>query len=335
MAKKTEITHLVDGAKNPNHRLGGDLELDDKDAALADELSIDLARDTETLLDSAVEKANRSGRLVVEVGLELLAAKRARAHGEWYPLLESRGLTQQRASEFMRYAKFASRLPAAERRKMLALPKKKVLVLAAAEPETIDELLASDDEFDALTALSPIELRRKVKALESEKRNLEGHLALKVREVRQLHEQRIQHTQPYPEYVTLARSEANALAEKARLCLDDLAQIHADHLARYATQQGDPRAEEYWDTAAAAIYHNTRAVVAQATALIKRLEADLPPTITGEITGAYLYNDEDIAQAARDRELLVQLHAHERALRAQSRPQPKRGPGRPRKEQRK
>lgn len=310
---------------------GANFEIDEKDVTLAGELGIDLERDAGDLLDSAVERMNRSARLIIEVGLELLAAKRACGHGEWLPGLESRGLTNERAGEAMRYAKFTSRLPAAQRRQVTALPKKKVLALAATEPETVAELLESGEEFDELTALNPIEMRRKLKALESDKKNLEGRLELKEREVRQLHDQRIQHTQPYPDYVTLARSESNALAEKARLCLDDLAQIHADHLVRYASQKGDPRAEEYWDTAAAAIYHNTRAVVAQAVALIKKMEADLLSDVTGEITGEYLYSDEEIAEAARNREMLVQLHEHERAVREASRPQAKRGRGRPRK----
>lgn len=289
-------------------------------------------------------KLELAGKLYA--GFALMDLREEVGHGFYMAALRNAHINDRTARRCVAIARLSLRVPAESWPALANLDPGKLELMVSWEDDEIRAFCAGDEargitlgeaQSSSLRELEQRikESRDKVADLQREKQNLEARLALKEREVRQLHEQRIQHTQPYPEYVTLARSEANALAEKARLCLDDLAQIHADHLARYATQQGDPRAEEYWDTAAAAIYHNTRAVVAQATALIKRLEADLPPTITGEITGAYLYNDEDIAQAARDRELLVQLHAHERALRAQSRPQPKRGPGRPRKEQRK
>jgi hypothetical protein len=306
--------------------------MDDKDITLADELEISLERDRNEFMSSAVEKINRSGRLLVEAGLELLAAKRGCTHGEWLPLLESYGLTQQKGSEIVRMTKFAASLPAAERRKILSLPKKKVLALAAAEPETVAGLLESGEAFDAMTALSPIEMRRKLKALEGQKATLEARLELKDRELRQERERRVERSQPYPEFVMVARGESNALAEKARLCLDDLGQIHADHMALHALNRGDQRAVEYWEAAAAAIYFNTRAVVAQAVALIRKLEAELPETVTGEVAGAYLYDEASIAQAALDREVLTQLHAHEKALRQQGQEAGRqRKSGRPRK----
>lgn len=334
--KKKEV------AGTENSRLGGEFEmcaqahilevrLSSEDRVLAQELGIDITLPVHELADRAIDNLNRSALLIVQAGLLLLAAKESCEHGEWLPLLESRGLARERSAEVMRYAKFAGRLSPAERRKVLELPKKKVLALAAAEPETVDELLDSDEEFDAVTALSPTEMRRKLKVLEGQKATLEGRLELKERELRQERERRVERTQPYPEFVTIARRESNALAEKARLCLDDLAQIHADHGALQAVHRGDKRTMEYWESAAAAIYFNVRAVAAQAVALIQKLEAELPESVTGEVTAAYFYDKADIENAARDRMLVVQVHAHEKALRQQSPDTDKRPVGRPRK----
>jgi hypothetical protein len=307
---------------------GATFEIDKRDEVLAVELGVDLDHDIETLLDSIADKTNRSARLIVEVGLELLAVKRACNHGEFLPLLESRGLARDRAADFMRYAKFSAGLSKAERTKVLGQPKKKVLALASADAGVVKELLADGETFDAVTALSPTEMRRKLKAMEGDKQNAKARIKLLERDNRQLRNRQVEGpTQPYPEYVTVARREANALAEKARLCLDDLTQIHADHKIHFATQQGDERLEEYWEAGAAAIYHNTKAIVAQAVALIAKLEADLPRRVTGKITGAYLYTDEDVARAIKDRDLLVQVHTHEQV----SREIKQKGPKRPRK----
>lgn len=338
MKKKQEVIPAGSGNLEMSARAGiskmsdgRTFDLEDKDIAFAAELGINLERDTETLVDSAIEKTNRSIGLIIGAGLELLAAKHGCPHGEWLPLLESRGMTRQRSAEFMAYAKFAGRLSPAERRKVLELPKKKVLALAAAEPETVGELLESGEEFDVVTALSPTEMRRKLKALECQKTTLEARLDLKERELRQERERRVERTQPYPEFVSVARRESNALAEKARLCLDDMTQLHADHSALLAVHRGDKRTMEYWESAAASIYFNARAVVAQAVALIQRLEEELPESVTGEVTAAYFYDEADIETAARDRALVVQMHAHEKSLRQQSQETDKRPVGRPRK----
>ena len=304
------------------------MALTDQNIVLAARLGIDLSEPKPSLIESIIQKINISGRLIIEVGLSIKALKSACEHGEFLSTLEQINLSHQRASEFVRYADFASALKEAEINKVLGLAKKKVLALAAADVGTISELLDSDEAFDAVTALSPIEMRRQLKKLEADKENLKAQLKSKDTQIRRLNQSKYDGaTQPYPEHIAAARCDSFALSEKARLCLDDLSQLHADHMD-LINRAGDPRGIEYWDVGAIAIYHNTRAVVAQAVALMKKLEAELPENIRDDFTAEHFYSDEEILKVKRDHALIVQLHKHDAIVRENNR---KVGPGRPRK----
>lgn len=180
MAKKTEITHLVDGAKNPNHRLGGDLELDDKDAALADEpantaLEHDpearmiaervLALKEETQWDLPVtrgkplagealkqwllRKEDQSAVNRVERGVGYALLKRELGHGTFEGWLRDSGVPLSSARSDRQVAQLYMNLSATNRQRAVGLPHRKLQALASAPAPIINDLFDSGALDDA------------------------------------------------------------------------------------------------------------------------------------------------------------------------------------------
>jgi hypothetical protein len=298
-------------------RPGGDFPITDREHRLAQWLRVDLtSRAADDLLASAVEKANRSAQLIVEVGLELMAAKAQCEHGQWAERLESIGMESQRASEFMRYAQFAGRLSPKERERVIGLPKKKVLALAGADPEVVADLIEHDEKFEATTALNVSDMRKRIKRLEKDKLKLQGERDAFRDRANALQTQNYgaESSYPYPDFVAVARRESNKLTDKAQLCIDDLRQLAADH-AQLKDTITDDRVMEFWNTGVAAIYYNAKALAARAVEMIELVEQAMPEAVSGEFKAEYLYHESDIEQAVRDREVLVQMHRHDHVRR--------------------
>lgn len=152
----------------PNEQAIAEFALTDQDRALADWVHISLDRPVAELQESVIVKANRTARLRVEIGLEMLAIRNQCEYGEWTQWLQASGIDRERAAEAIRYAKFMSRLDPEERRKAMSLPVKKVYALATAEEAVLEEILSDDEKFDATTALSVSQMRSRIRELEGE-----------------------------------------------------------------------------------------------------------------------------------------------------------------------
>lgn len=152
----------------PNVRI---FEFGDAEAALANSLGVSVTGNQADRISSAVDKTNSALRLVVEAGLALLSVRAECEHGRFLEMLTDRGMPPQRAYEAMTYAKFAAGLSDGDRDRVLALHKTKVLELAKADPEVLQDLFEDDAKFDELTALSVRDLRRAARREREEDRS--------------------------------------------------------------------------------------------------------------------------------------------------------------------
>ncbi|MBZ8143090.1 hypothetical protein CLD22_24815, partial [Rubrivivax gelatinosus] len=135
--------------KVPNVR---GFEFDGADTAAAQQLGFALVGTVEDRLSRAAYSYNLAARLAVEAGYLLLSVKSEVEHGAFQAAIDGLGLSSQRASELMRMAKLTTLLPPEKRAELLVLSKTKVLALASADPEVIEEVLAAGtEEIDALS----------------------------------------------------------------------------------------------------------------------------------------------------------------------------------------
>lgn len=214
-------------------------DLTDAELGLADEMGVDLEGDLKTLIRSATLKTNQALNLVIESGLQLLAAKRFsersenqknNAKPEFMAALEASGMPSQRAYEAMSMAKYAANLPADAREEMLALPKTKVMLLAQADPEVVADLFA--DEDTDIQAISVRELKQRIREEKSAKAQATAELKKAELENEKLHKQlaevnkgRADISDVVPPHVSDIRLETAALYHKAELSIDGIARL--------------------------------------------------------------------------------------------------------------
>lgn len=277
------------------------LELTENDQQLADELGLDLSRNAKQLIASVIDKTNRSVTLIVETGLELIALKGKCEHGEFIPLLESFGLSKERAAEFMRYARFTSSLPASQRPKVLELPKKKVLALASANPETVNDILDNEEEFEDIKSLNPTQMRNRIKQLEV---NLENAELTNKKLRKEALEKNT--TGIYHEEVEAVRMESVTITSEVFLLMDDLTAI-IDRVAS-AGFMGKDYTDKDQTVASTTFYTNVHAIHARTSKLMHDCMEWLGEDITKGVKNIPILSDKECVQALQNRELLVAEH---------------------------
>lgn len=209
-----------------NRHTSGDLNYTEKDAAAAQELGIMVGGAVGDRITRAVVSYNMAARLAVESGYLLLSVKAEVEHGQFEEGVASMGLAPQRARELMRMAKFTTSLPEAQRAEMLALPKSKVLALASADPEVIEQMLEDGDVSD-LDDMSVRGLRQRIRELEATTTDLavqrdKADADLKALEKKQRRAERDAEDHFVPLVVADARAELAALIKKAELAITSL-----------------------------------------------------------------------------------------------------------------
>lgn len=294
-----------------------DIVMTEANMRFADEMGLDLQRAPKTLGASSVTKANHAQQLATESGLELKAALAQLPHGErtdFYTLL---GYSKQRASEIIRLADFVSELPAAQRKRVIELPKTKVLLLASADQQAMNEILSDPESMDEISIMTRYELRDYVRSLETKNVNLNQQLEIERVKQKQLVTQRKNNL--YPDFVEMARHESTALAEKAMLCADDLARLRheLDEINNLPTH--DAGFVRYLQIAQSALFHNLRAAAARFNALLNELQSEFDETVTGPADPVSYFTDDDVRLAIAERNLLVSDHKHEAVIRQDER----------------
>ncbi|WAR43616.1 hypothetical protein [Methylomonas rapida] len=297
---------------------------DDADDAAATGLGISLVGPIETCLQRAVLAQNVAASLVLEAGYLLLKVKSDSQHGEFEKRLKAHGISSQRASELMACAKLYSRLEPEQRKQVFSLPKTKVMALAAADPEVVQDFL--DDPGVDLT-LNVRELRQRLRDVESIHKQTIGILqsdntALKEENIRLKQDSlRAYHFEPQTH---LVREECLAHQAECELALNSLRQLFDDCINDDNKVERDLRIEQAWVT-----IHVVAARAMDALAFLRGYGLEGMPEAIG-IQHRML--DDEALRWLDDYEQLERKHLKAKANRQEKRDAEKpKGPGRPKK----
>ena len=308
-------------------------EFTQQDAEAAEQLGIAIGAPVDDRVTRAVVSYNMAARLAVEAGYLLLSIKDELPHGDFGAALDEMGLSPYRAAELMRMAKFATLLPAERRAQLLVMPKTKVLALADADPEIVEQILEDGDDAE-LADLSVRALREKIRSLEKTVADAKVDRATIEAENEGLRKKLVQESgrssSDVPAAVADIRAEVAALVKKSELSIADIYQ----QMAGMDPLLGVEGVAEWVKPTAQLCMAGLVALRVQLDGAINQVAehygltklADTPPDVLAELGG------DEVAQVAQQWASLVQQHRHEAALREFEREQAKpRGRGAPRK----
>lgn len=332
MSKSTSKQAIV--ATEANLRTVRKFEFTQQDAEAAEQLGIAIGAPVDDRVTRAVVSYNMAARLAVEAGYLLLSIKDELPHGDFGAALDEMGLSPYRAAELMRMAKFATLLPAERRAQLLVMPKTKVLALADADPEIVEQILEDGDDAE-LADLSVRALREKIRSLEKTVADAKVDRATIEAENEGLRKKLAQEsgrssTGDVPTAVADIRAEVAALIKKSELSIADIYQ----QMAGMDPLLGVEGVAEWVKPTAQLCMAGLVALRVQLDGAINQVAehygltklADTPPDVLAELGG------DEVAQVAQQWASLVQQHRHEAALREFEREQAKpRGRGAPRK----
>ncbi|WP_353191983.1 hypothetical protein [Pandoraea pnomenusa] len=294
--------------KSPDVRGFGDAE-----RALADALGVSVVAAPEARVGSAVSKMNSALRLIIEAGLELLSVRAECPHGKFEELLADRGIPSQRASEAMTYARFAASLSPDDRDRVIEMPKSKVLELAKADPEVLQDLFEDDAKFDELTALSVRDLRvalrdanAKRTDLSTRNETLERERDRLQEELRVLREGRVRTGGDVPAVVQDIRLECAALHKKALMAVEDVGRLGREFFVN-----GLPDDSEWNVPVVRHLYGSLASLHAVIGGQLADLHKSFGPRVGGESSVLDTFSPEEATRCALEYRALIQEHDHE------------------------
>jgi len=317
---KTEV------AVTANVRSADILEITQADRDAAEQLGIDLGESIAACLKRAAVAANEAALRAVEAGFLLMRVKQETGHGAFQDALDEIGMSRQRASEFMRMARFMSLLPEEKRQAVISTGKKKVLALAGAEKEIIDVIV--DEGVEAIDALTVKGLQSRIRQLEADNTNLTVErdtsraelAATKKSQGNEVREDAV------PMVIADLRSEVVALGKKASLAVDGFNPLGRD----IVNLLGSDAAYMWADATLRLALAQLAAIGLQVEGLLKSFKDALGDDGAGAVEMSYLSRQEIVEAAQKFKELIAE-HEHEAALRAWEREQERpRDKGRPR-----
>lgn len=308
-------------------------EISDNVVAFSVGLGVDLGAPLEERADLAAQHMNRSQRHMLAAGLLLGSIKRECQPGEFLALVEARGFEERAAQRAMQYAQFVLSRPDGERNGLLEMHVSKVLALASADPEVIEDMLVSPDE--GLSGLSVRELRQRIRDLEAQSTNaaIERDTAVAERDglAKQLRRRQrdAEDGDGVPMLVADARAEGAALVKKAELALAALHPLGVE----VCNMTGHDEAGAWVKPSLRLLMSGLIALRVQADGLIeqyaKALGDDVKKLQSQPDALAFL-DEAEIKAVAEEWSRLVATHQHEAALRSHEREQAKpKGKGRP------
>lgn len=139
----------------------------------------------------------------------------------------------------------------------------------------------------------------------------------------------------YPDYVVVTRHESASLSDKALLCIDDLSRLSSDLVEEYQQQLSHPetasQCEDHIKMAANSLSIHLSALLARTVQTLNEVNSQFEHFIQ-PMTSELIYTESELIDMIQNRELLVQDHKQEAAIRANKRAADKpRGRGRPKK----
>lgn len=262
-----------------NVRTSGRLEIhfEDDDASAAAALGIVLSGSVDDCIHRSIEAVNLGARLWLEAGYLLLKAQSKADHGDWEKQLQRHGVPKQRASELMSAAKFYTSRTPEERAQLLTLGKSKMVLLARADAEVVNDLLANPAE-DGLQNLSVRELRASLAKAESDRVNLQSRLNTAEARATALEKgsPRLTAFEPFTEDV---RTECMHLQGQAQIAIEGLEQLFQDAVNKSDATSPEHRLrmEQVWIAA-----HVVAARASDLLGTLSQVDYGLPDRVKGE-----------------------------------------------------
>lgn len=293
-----------------------------------DLLHIDLTGSHDERANMAAEHMNRSQRHMLAAGLLLASIKAECDHGEFTALVAARGFEERAARKAMQYAQFVLSQPEAERMRLLEMPRSKVMEIAGADPEVIEDLLAGQGE-DSIDALSVRALRQRIQELEAGTVDLTVQRDTAEAEATAL-AKKLKRGLPdrddaLPHVVADLRAEIMALGKKATLALDSFNALGVDVILLC----GQDAAHDWMDATLRLALSQLLTTRLQIDGLVTKFLKEVPGGDPTPTQPSYLTRQE-VLETARLFQTLTQTHTYEAELRTyereQARPQ---GKGRP------
>lgn len=309
--------------------------------AIGRQIEFAIPEDTDELWDVVIELENRAVINDAKRGLAYLTLKGRLPHGEFEAALEEKRISRFRAAESMRIAslllkvtdensnvRLGAHLDPAQ---LLALPKKKLLALAAIPEETFRELGEQGElDLDEVATMPLKDLRdyaRKLKALrhtaEAEAKTLAEELSQARHEADTLRGH-THHRKAYPPSVTRARQDGSILADRALMAIDEIDALTKPWDSSTAEGYDLPAGDEGQAALTAGLgvlWFNLRAVQARAEKALTRLsevygESGLLP---GGEEDLPLMNEAEARKVISTREAMFQAAKSDAAGREQAR----------------
>ena len=308
-------------------------EFTEADSQAAQELGIMIGGAIGDRITRAVVAYNMAARLAVEAGYLLLSVKSELAHGEFAAGVESMGLSNRRAQELMQMAKFTTALPDSQRAEMLALPKSKVLALASADPEVIEQMLEDGDVSD-LDDMSVRGLRQRIRELEANGTDLvvqreKAEADLKAMEKKLRRAARDEEDMVVPLVVADARAELAALIKKAELAVTSLHPIGVEVVGLVSHADAAEWVEPTLRLGLSGLLA-VRELVDGSIKSFAEAMGDSAKRLRSQPDTLSFLDASEIKSVAEEWARLTAVHQHEAALREHERAQAKpRGKGRP------
>lgn len=316
-----------------NVRTSGHLEFTESDANAAASLGVIIGGSTADRITRAVTAYNQAARLAVEAGYLLLSVKAEVDHGQFDGGIAALGLTRQRASELMQMAKFTTSLPDSQRAEMLALPKSKVLALASADPEVIQQMLEDGDVSD-LDDMSVRGLRQRIRELEANSTDLvvqreKAEADLKAMEKKVRRAARDEEDMVVPLVVADVRAELAALIKKAELAVTSLHPIGVEVVGLVSHADAAEWVEPTLRLGLSGLLA-VRELVDGSIKSFAEAMGDNAKRLRSQPDTLSFLDASEIKSVAEEWARLTAVHQHEAALREHERAQAKpRGKGRP------
>lgn len=291
--------------------------------AMAEQLGVDLNVSVVDRVDMAATHMSRSQRHMLAAGILLASIKADTAHGQFIPLIESRGFQPRSAQRAMAYAHYILQQSPSDRDRLIGMAPGKVLALAGADPEVIEVLAESGENIDALSVRA---LQEKIRDLEAAVTDRDVRLETAEAEAKAAKKAaKKDRDSEVPVAIFDIRAEAVAQVERSRLAVDEVLALGRD-LANLSGVEG---VYEWVDPTARLAAAGLIALQVQIEGALKQFKkafelADVKPAPMSYLTPG------EVEEAAKRFADLVAIHQHEKALREWERQQERpRGKGRP------
>ncbi len=176
MSKK-DTTPVEAASKRQPVAVLDELEIGNQEAELAAYLEVDLMAPVGVLKARIRSDAETGLRVLLSMGLRLMALKAATPHGEYEDALNEVGVSPREARRSMQMARaFAAETDVSRREQILHLGKTKGVALLAASPAVRDQILGDPELAEEAAEASRRELENTVKALEGKLKRAQSDL---------------------------------------------------------------------------------------------------------------------------------------------------------------